>query len=193
MCFFFGLDDRGKSFLKVSADILLLMGQPTSAGFAAASLRFAYELIQRGSVSGGSILLKQSLVYDSGCLGYHLVRYELDLAQSHYVAAIWDLVDWFHKALTIPWYRMIILSNIGLLALNVFLLAVLGAALALSMRYMESLVHFVSEYLQAKGLMLSVPLAVLLGLIFCRRGSSSYFLWSALVCSRGPNGTPISD
>src|SRR5262249_37477540 len=131
-CLFFGMEDRAKIFLKISADILLLLGQQTSAGFAAASLRYAHEFVQRGAPSAAGMLLKQAILYDSSCLSYHLIHYELDLLQGRYTAAVWDLVDWVKKALGQPWYRMILLSNMGLVSLNIFLLAVLGAALALS-------------------------------------------------------------
>ena len=165
-----GAEDRASTHLKISADILLVRGRPASSRHAGLSLETARQMMSRGRVSAAAMLLKQSHVYDPDCLSYYLTKYELDASQGKITSALWSLMEWVGHAFGNPWHRMLLLTNLGLVAIQVLLLTLIGVAAALILRYFETFHHFFLEYLSRKGIMLSIPLLLVIGLILVPTG-----------------------
>jgi tetratricopeptide (TPR) repeat protein len=165
-----GLDDRARSHLKVSGDILLAQGRPVSTVHGRVALAEARVMLHRGLPRAAELLARQALVYDHQSVSYHLVKYELDSEAGHPISALWNLVEWARKALGSPWPRMVAMTDLGLHAITVLLLALVATAAALVLRHFEPLHHFVVEYLRTKGLALSAPLAIVLSLLVLPTG-----------------------
>ena len=186
----FGLDDRGRTHLKVCGDILLAQGRIHSATHAHIVLDAARSFLSRGRITQATLLVDEALVYDTDSLLYFPVKYELDSATGHTVSALWNLVEWGQLALANPWHRLIFLSNLGLLLSGLLMLTLFGTALALTLKYFDPLHHFFSEYLQSKGVVFSLPLLVVLTLLVLPTGFLVVFpllVWSLL--TRGEKQT----
>lgn len=183
LAFNWGLEDKGRTHLKVCGDILLTQGRVHSASHARIALEAARRFLSRGKVSPASKLVEQALVYDNESLLYFPVKYELDTATGHTVSALWNLVEWAQLAMANPWHRLIFLSNLGILVSGLLMLTLFGTALALTLKYFDPLHHFFSEYLQSKGIVFSIPLLVVATLLVLPTGFLVVFpllVWSLL-------------
>lgn len=138
--------DLGRAHLKVVGDILIARNHYHSALYSSRCLDAMEPFLRAGKHDAARTLVEHGRLLDTESLEYYLARYTLDMATGDKMGAVGNLIDWVRTALSLPFHRMVLLTDLGVLITLTLLLTLFLSSAALVIRHFQSFQHLFLEY-----------------------------------------------